>query len=1048
MKRNLLTSLVMFALCIGSIYAQQRTIRGHVTSSIDRQPLAGVTVTVNGSSAATKTDKFGYYILSNVPADAQTLTFSFLGFNRINLEISQESVINVTLKSQESELSEVVVVGYGTLRRTDLTGSVSKIKGENFQDKAIPSLDKFLQGQAAGVQATTPSGVLGAGARVRIRGTNSISNSSDPLYVVDGVPYMSRNTGISTETNPLVDINPNDIASVEILKDGASTAIYGSRAANGVVLITTKRGQTGVPKLEYNNWFAAASPSKRFDLLNANEFIEVSNEKLRNANLAESAFPTPIPGQENQFYDTDWQNIVFRTGFQQNHALSLGGGTDKTNYFVSMGYTDMEGIIRPNHLRRFSLRTRIEQKTFNDKLTIGVNNSVSHTTNNSLNTSGNGTSSFIQGVIFAFPNVPARWSDGSYNLSDDQFTLGQGGNTRPVRGNVNQAFVIDNNIYQNQQLNLTGNAFAELNIIDGLSFRTQIGINYLLGEDYLYFDPRHGDGRSVNGRVAQYSLPRFRYNWHNLVTYNKILGNHNINAVIGQEMQMTTERFFAAAGTGLSSTYFGENANVITGTLNNQVVTGSASQNAFESLFGRAHYIYKKRYLISATLRNDRLSALPFGNQSATLPGASLGWNISEEDFFSSSFISDLKIRGSWAKVGNTEIGNYPFAGVFAGTIYGTANGIRYAQIANPDLRFETSQKMDVGIDVSFFNNRLSVVADYFNNNIDNLILAAPTPPSLGVPSNQINRNIGAMYNKGFEFAINSTNIDQANFIWRTNFNITFLKNRVQRLVDNQPINYLFHTVREGEAFGSFFGYVSHGVNSANGNPLFEKADGTIVQRAFGNNGAWSVYNPENGADESQVTDGLTLADKRVLGGSLPTWYGGLNNTFSYRNFDANIFLTFSGGNMVYNRTRQESLNQQGFAGAGRELLDRWTTPGQITDVPTLYFNSDNYALQAGNLNSRFLENGNFIRAQNISVGYNFTPEFLSSIRFNSLRIFAQVQNAFVITNYKGLDPELSNLNGANFLADDVQSRNIQYGLDFSANPIPRTYTFGLNVGF
>lgn len=1022
-------------------------IGGAVTSLRDNQPLAGVSITVAGSTANTQTDANGNYRVS-VPEKSRALTFTLLGYETISRSIGTAAVLNIKMKTIDSELEEVVVVGYGTIRRTDLTGSVSKIEGEAFHDVAISSFDKFLQGQAAGVQATTPSGLLGEGARVRIRGTNSISNSSNPLYVIDGVPYISDNVSTFTESSPLAEINPNDIANVEILKDGASTAIYGSRAANGVVLITTKRGQSGAPKLEYSNWFAAATPSKRFDLLNANEFIEVTNEKLRNAGLEDAAFPTPIPNQENQFYDTDWQSIVFRTAFQQNHALSISGANDQTNYFVSMGYTDMDGISYPNSLKRYSLRTRVEQKVLNDRLTIGINNAVTHTTNRALNNSGNSTSSFIQGLIYSFPNVPAVWPDGSYNLTGDLLALGQGANTRSsIRGNVNQAYVIDNNIYKYQQLNITGNAFAELNITEGLNFRTQIGLNYMLGEDYLYFDPGHGDGRPVGGRVVQYSMPRLRYNWQNLLTYNKEIGDHSLNAVIGQEMQMTTMRSFFLNATGLSSTYFGENENIITGTLSNQTVGGSSAQNALDSFFGRAHYAYKGRYLLSATLRNDKLSALPINNQSALLPGASVGWRISEEDFFQSSWINNLKIRGSWAKVGNTEIGNYPSAGIFAGTQYGTTNGIRYSQIANPDLRFETSQKVDVGIDIGLFDNRISIIADYFDNNIDNLILATPIPPSLGVPFSQMNNNVGAMYNRGLEFGLNAITINKANFGWSTSFNITFLKNEVLRLYEGQPINYLYHTVQEGEAIGSFYGYVSRGVNSANGNPLFEKADGTVVQRAFGNNGAWSIYNPSNAADESQVTTGLTLADKRILGLSNPTWYGGFNNSFRYKNLDGTIFFTFSGGNKVYNRTRQESLNQQGFAGAGRELLDRWTTPGQVTDVPKLYFNSDDYALQAGNLNSRFLENGNFLRAQNITLGYTFNPAMLSAIHARSFRIFAQVQNAFVITAYTGLDPEISNINTGNFLTNDVQASNIQSGLDFNANPIPRTFTFGLNIG-
>ncbi|MFD2967009.1 SusC/RagA family TonB-linked outer membrane protein [Sphingobacterium bambusae] len=1036
MKEKLLSMLVVLICLIGGVFAQNRQVSGRVTSAQDGTPISGVSVTLVGSTTATQTDAAGNYSIS-VTGNV-SLVYSYVGYITQRIAVANRSVVNVELLGDRAALDEVVVVGYGTIRATDLTGSVSKVNGEKFQDVAIPSLDKFLQGQAAGVQASTPSGMLGQAARIRIRGTNSISNSSDPLYVVDGVPYITGNMGVNTTTNPLSDINPNDIASVEILKDGASTAIYGSRAANGVVLITTKRGLQGTPKLTYDNWFASASPSKRFDLLNAQEFIEVTNEKLRNANLPEAAFPTPIPGSEGQFYDTDWQSEILRSAFQHNHALSLSGGSERTNYFVSLGYAEMDGIINPNSLRRYTLRTRLEQKAFEDRLTIGVNTAVAHTTNRSLNVSGNALSGNIEGAIYAFPNVPAIWPDGTYNLSGDLASLGQGANLRPIRGNyTNQAYVRDNNIYKNSQLNLTGNAFADVLITDGLNFRSQIGINYLLGEDYLFWHPGHGDGRGVGGRVMQYSVPVFRYNWHNLLTYVKKIGDHSINVVAGQELQMTSMRNFLAHGTGISSTYFGENENIISGSLNNQFIGGGATENAIESYFVRANYSYKDRYLLSGTLRHDKLSALPWGNQSATLPGVSFGWRISEEDFFNKSFVNNLKIRSSWATVGNTEIGNYPFAGIFSATQYGTVNAIRYSQIANPDLRFETSRKFDAGIDVGILADRITFTADYFRNDINNLILAVPLPPSLGVPQNQINRNVGEMYNRGFEFTLNSKNIENDNFSWNSSFNISFVKNRVQRLVDGQPINFVYHTVQEGESIGSFFGFVNHGVNSANGNPIFEKADGTLIQQQVGTQ-TWALYNPSNPEDVTQTTAGLVLADKRILGESNPTWYGGFDNTFTYKSFDLNVFLTFSGGNMVYNRTRQESLNHQQFAGAGRELLDRWTTPGQQTDVPRLYWNSDPLVLQTGNLNSRFLERGDFLRLQNFAIGYSFPPNVLRAISANKIRVYAQVQNAFVFTSYSGLDPELSNSN----------TTNSQASLDFSVNPIPRTYTIGLNVGF
>ena len=1037
MKQRLFYVLVLCALTVSSAFAQSRTITGRVTSAEDGSSLPGVTVHVQGTTVGTQTNADGGYNLS-VPANATALVFSYLGHTGRTVTIGNQSTINVSLEAEAGELSQVVVTGYGTQRRGEITGSVASIGGDEFQDVALPSFDKFLQGQVAGVQSSTPSGILGQPARVRIRGTNSISSSSEPLYVVDGVPYITGDQSAITPNNPLGDINPNDIASVDVLKDGAATAIYGSRAANGVILITTKRGRMGAPRLTYDNWFSSAKASKRFDLMNAEEFMLITNEKLTNAGLAEAAFPLNNEAT-GQPYETDWQDEVLQTAFQQNHALSFSGATEQTNYYFSLGYTDMEGIIQANGLTKYSVRAKLDQKAFDDRLSVGINTGVTHTTNRGLNTNENALSNNMAGALFAFPNVPAIYPDGSYNFSSDGAGLGQGANTRSIYGNyTNQRFVLDNNIYKSALLNVTGSAYADLKIVEGLNARTQIGVNYLNGEDYMFWDPRHGDGKGVNGRIYQYFLPTFRWNWQNTLTYDKALTeDHRISVVAGQELQKTKTRWFFAHGTDLSSTYFGENENIISGSLANSFIGGSASENAMESYFARANYSFQDKYLLSATIRHDLISSLPHGNQSATLPGASIGWRLTQEEFFNVEFFNDLKIRGGWAKVGNTEIGNYPYAGVFAAAQYGDFSGIRYNQTGNPDLRFETSKKINVGLDATFLNSRVNFTFDYFKNQIDNLILGVPTPPSLGVPGNSISQNVGEMFNQGVEFDVNARIIERDDFSWTSSINFTKVKNEIQTLVAGNDMTYTYHVNREGYPIGSFFGYQSHGVNAANGNPIFEKEDGSLVQQVVGKT-TYVAYDPENPGDVATPAAALTFADKRILGEANPTWFGGFNNTFAYKGFDLNIFLTFSGGNKVYNRTRQESLNNMHFANAGRELLDRWTEPGQNTDVPKMAFGYQAYINQEGHLNSRFLENGNFLRAQNIGIGYNFDNLVLGKLNANKVRVFAQVQNAFIITNYSGIDPEVSqNL-----------TSNSQPSLDNRTNPVPRTFTVGINVGF
>lgn len=1037
MKQKLLYTFLLGFLLFGVAEAQQQ-IRGKVTDTRDARPLAGVTVAVLGSALATQTDGSGSYSIS--VATGATLTFSYIGYVNQQIVLKNQSVVDVSLLSEEQSLENVVVTGYGTQRKREVTGSISSIRGEALQNIPVPSLDKGLQGLAAGVQVSTTSGILGQAAKIRIRGTNSISSSSSPLFVVDGVPFLSEDNGAVLANNPLADINPNDIESLEVLKDGAATAIYGSRAANGVILITTKKGRLGKPVITYDAWVATAKARKFYDLMDANQFIEIANEKLTNIGLAASAFETKDP-LTGDVYNTDWQKEIFRTALQHNHVLSYSGATEKANYYFSGGFMDMQGVADANSLRKYALRGRAEQKAFDDKLTIGFNTSVTNQTNRGFNSSGSGLSGNVAAALYAFPNVPVKWADGSYNFSPDNQSLGSGANTKPIYGNyTNQRYILDNNIYKSNLFSFNGSGFINIEILKGLSVRSQLGVTYQQGEDYLYWNPLHGDGQSVKGRIYQYSLPRLLYNWQNTINYAANWNDHRLSAVVGTEYQKSKSRYFFAHGYGLSSIYFGENENIISGSLANQLLGGGAQENAFNSFFGRLNYTFHDRYFLSGTLRYDKLSALPFGNQGALLPGVSLGWDVVQEPFFKSSWITQLKIRGGYAKVGNTDIGSYPYAGLYDATQYGPDNAIYFSQAGNSSLKFETSYKSNVGVDISFIQNRINLTLDYFNNNIDNMILEVPTPPSLGVPDNRIYQNVGKMYNRGIEASVSGLVISKPNFSWNVNLNATYVKNRVTQLYGGNPISYVYHRVAEGEALGSFYGYESAGVNPANGNALFYKQDGTIIQNLAGRN-AYALYNPENPENISD-TQGVLLSvdDKKFLGQADPKWYGGFNNTFVYKKIDLALNLSFAAGHKIYNVTRQEALTNMSFANTGKELLDRWTTPGQITDVPKVYFNRGNMINQDGNLNSRFLENGSFLRAQRIGLGYNFSGSpFLNRINIDKLRLFATVDNAFVITSYSGLDPDLASI---------PSNGNAQPGIDNRNNPIPRTFTVGLNVGF
>ncbi|GGI28934.1 SusC/RagA family TonB-linked outer membrane protein [Pedobacter mendelii] len=1035
--KKLLQSLFILLFIAATAFGQERTITGTVTSKEDGQPLPGVSVKIKGTSGGTTTSAAGKFSI-NVSAGSTTIEFSSLGYAPESRQIGSSNLINISLSSDSKTLSDVVVVGYGTVKRKDVTGSVGSVSGAVLASAPVASFDQALAGRVTGVQVTVSNGILGSTPRIRIRGTNSISNGSDPLYVVDGLPIVTGNQSSVTATNPLGDINPNDIQSVDVLKDGAATAIYGSRAAGGVIIITTKKGVSGKPKVNYNSWFSSSNASKRFSLLSGSEFVTIANEKLTNSGAAVGAVDNGT--------NTNWQDVVFREdAFQQNQALSFSGATDQSNYYFSLNYADYDGIIKANNQNKYQFFGKLEQKALNNHVTFGASANINYTRNFGLQTSTNGLSGNVGNAIRALPNSTPFNADGSYNFSADLARLGKGPNIREIDDNyTNIQFVLDNNIFRNQSVNLIGGTFININILPGLDVKSQLSTNASYGEDYQYYSPLHGDGRGSGGYAFQQFIPSFRYVWTNTVSYNKVLGDHTIGVTAGLEFQKSRYRSFNASGTGISSIFFG-GENIISSSFPQATfsIGGGVAENAYKSYFVRGTYGYKERYLLSGTFRTDKISSLPIGNQVANLPGASIAWRVSKEEFFANAsglkFINDFKIRGGYAKVGNTDIGNYPFAGTFAASTYGAQSGLYYSQAGNSSLKFETSKKYNVGVDLSLFNSRINITADYFKNNVDNLILFAPTAPSLGVPGNGINQNVGKMTNKGYEFSVNTVNFKNDNFSWSTDVNLTLVKNKITQLANNnadviQASGYNINRV--GESIGSLYGYQYAGVNSANGNPLYEKANGQIIQGNIANQ-AYYLYDPNNPGTLGAAST-LAATDKRVLGSTNPTYYGGINNTVSYKSFDLSIYLVFSGGNKIMNITRQESLLNQKFLNNGSEILNRWTPTNTSTSVPKVYYGRDAFTNLTANTVSRFVEDGKFIRGQNINLGYTLPTTLINKLYLSRVRIYGQVQNAFVITNYSGLDPELNT----------SVTTNSQAGLDYNTNPKSRTFVVGINVGF
>jgi TonB-dependent starch-binding outer membrane protein SusC len=1026
MKKVLLV-IALMAMTTLSLLAQSRTISGKVTSPEEPDGIPGANVLVKGTTIGTVTDFNGNYTLS-VPEDRNVLVFTFVGFLSREVTIGNNSEINVSLQADTKTLGEVVVVGYGTQERRDITGSVTSINNRAIENLVTPSFESQLAGRAPGVQITTPNGTLGAPPIIRIRGVNSISGSASPLIVIDGVPVVDSDRSAVNASNPLANINPADIESFEVLKDGSATAIFGSRAANGVILITTKRGSTGKAQVNYNTAIGFNEAQNRFDLLNGDDFVTLANERRTNANQAPLAVASGI--------NTDWQDLILRRGFTQQHNLSISGGSEATKYFFSMGFTDQESALDVNDLRRYTFRANVDHNV-SKSFRIGTSLNYSFTEITGLNQGANSLSGVMLNATRALPNVSPFDAGNTrfdgFSVTEDGRTTGFGTNLAGPDNNLpNIGFVLANNIYRNRVHRILGNTYAEVDLLKGLTARSMIGVDLTLADDFQSLDPRHGDGQGVNGSVFMAFNPATRWNWQNTLNYQTIFAeDHTFNVTLGLEYQYDRFFNFSASGTDFSDDFFRRD-NLISGSYNNQFSGGGFSDRGFDSYFSRINYGFKGKYLFSFTVRNDGISDLARENQRGTFFGGSVGWRISDENFFNSDLISDLKIRGSYAEVGNTEIGTFAAFGGFNPVLGGAGAGLGYGRIANRGLLWETSKKFNAGIDMTI--GGVTIAADVFRNNIDGLILSAPTIPSLGVPGNSINQNVGAMFNEGIELRVMTNVINRGNFSWNTDFNFTYLRNEVTNLV--QPIVSTYNRTVEGGPIGQLYGFRWAGVNPANGNPMYFSGEDIVQFNLQQGNLGWRAFNPANPGDIA-TPSGLPTQD--FLGNTLPKWQGGWVNNFNFGNWDAEIFLRYSGGNFIMNETLRGQLGQ-GFSNNNSVILNRWTESGQETDVPRQYSGQDANMWLTSASNSRFVERGDFLRVQNIVIGYTVPQTTLQSAfrgAISTARFFAQAQNPFLFTSYSGLDPEANNFVG-----------QLQFGVDWNVTPIFRTFSVGVNVGF
>jgi len=1039
--KKILMLFTLFLITASLVMAQTVAITGTVTGSEDGLELPGVFVTVKGTTIGAITGPDGKFTVQ-APATANTLVFSFLGYVTQEVAIDNRTRIDMVLKQDMFNVDEVVVVAYGTQQKRDVAGAISSVKGSDIAMMPVQSFDQALQGKAAGVTITMPNGVLNNPPVIRVRGFNSITGSSSPLVVVDGVPIFTGNvSGTNASSNALADVNPSDIESMEILKDASATAIYGSRAANGVIIITTKRGAAGKTKVSYDAYVGFTQPYRLFDVMNSEQYVEHKNRAWAN-NPAALPFAFFIPDDANgDPIDTKWADYVYRTGFQHNHALTISGATGSTSYFLSIGYTNQEGMIQQNSFDRKNVRLNVDHK-LNKWVSLGANFSYINSLGKAPNTGSLAGQAFSTAgagrLAFVLPpNLAPYKNDGTYNINGSAIgSLGQ-----PV-GNYGYYNPVP--IFElNQASTQTDRILATLNLtitpFKGLSLKSVYGIDNLSVEDNVFQTGITGDSYASNGYVWNQFYRPTRWTWTNTANYSATISEKfNFGLLFGSEQQYTKSLSWTGTKTNYTDPFF----DVYQGSwVTAGMGGGGRSENFFQSLFGRVNFDFDKKYYFELSVRRDGFSGLAEGNKFGTFGGASLMWNISREPFVAGidDIISDMRLKASYGRVGNMSgIGSYASLFLYSSGVYGAAPTWTFSQAGNPDLKWEASDKYDIGFSFGVLNDRIQADLNWYYNDVNDLILNVPQAPSKGIPGNTVPANIGSMYNTGFEFTLTTYNISKPNFTWNTNFNFSTLKNEVTALapgVDNllgytSSLELTNRTV-VGLPIGNIWAVETRGVDPTTGRRVFVNKAGKEVLYSHENASKWTYR------DGSGVAPVISLAtDGKAVGSPLPKFYGGLDNNLTYRGFDLNLGLTYALGFYVYNGSKAGLRDQRWWNNSVEVYETAWREAGDITNIPKPVFN-DNVSNGSAMPITENVEKGDYLKVRTISAGYAF-KNIPGNTGIEKVRFYAQIFNAFVITKYTGSDPEVST-NG---------DTNLSPGIDRNSAPQARTYTLGINVSF
>ncbi len=1020
--------LALGAFAPAAVHAQGQTVTGRVVAADSGEPLPGTTILVRGTTTGTTTNLEGIYSIA-VPADTSVLVFSFVGYQTQAVVVAGRRTIDVEMAVDDALLGDVVVVGYGTQRERDVTTAISSVSADEIDRQVVAGFEQALQGQVAGVQVTAPSGQPGAGINIRVRGSNSVSLTNSPLYVIDGVPilpnYGAQQLSIGNQrVNPLASLNPDDIQSIDILKDGAAAAIYGSRAANGVVVVTTRRGRAGRPQIDLEVSAGVQTPPGFLDVLDGQQFARLLNDQLAAAGAAPAYNPDTVT------VNTDWQKLIFRDSAPiQNYQVGISGGDAQTRYYLSGAYFNQDGIIRNSGFDRYSFRLNLDNTSM-ARLALGANVNLSRSNYNgsvrselALNNGG-----VILGALSQIPTIPVYAADGRYALN--QFN-----NTDNPLGQLLET----SNLATADAL--IGNVFADYTLLSNLNFRTSLGLDYRTQNENQFITRELPGTQNANpsdrGSARTGQDQQTIWLLDGTLTYRPRLAERLNVTLLGGASVQESDRFTSSAGT------FGFPSNAVTNLYAGTQISGTPSsyreQWGLISGFARANFEWADRYLATVSLRADGSSRFAKGNRFGYFPALSLGWRVSEEGFFPrNGWVSDLKLRASAAANGNQEVYvydrfssygtgfNYPGAGELAG-------GIGPNGIGNEDLRWETTYQYDLGLDAGLLGDRVQFTADAYLKRTNDLLTSVPLPPNTGFGS--VIQNVGTIENRGLEFAVNtrqaSGGADGQGFLWTTSANLALNRSEVIDLgtlrdnegnVSDREIVSGYAIARPGKPLGAFYGYVVEG--------LFQ-SEAEIADAPTQNNAAPGDIRFADLNGDGQINGD----DQTIIGNPSPDFTAGLTNTFAWRGLELTVFFQGSFGNDIYNANRQLLEGFSAPLNASTAALDRWTPTNTDTSVPRAVQGDPN-----GNarFSTRFLEDGTYVRLKNLTLAYTLPTGMMGvggAVR--RVRIYLTGQNLLTFTGYSGYDPEVS--------ADPFSA--LGFGRDFGVYPQARTFTFGLNVG-